>query len=100
MYALKLITVTPDGRQVEEMHALGNMYRLELMRDHTSTLAARIEDVNEKGDTPSFDIDKSDEAYITTLTGETVRHICRGDFKARDDRARGQSAASIAVTQL
>ncbi|STE84257.1 Uncharacterised protein [Escherichia coli] len=29
MYALKKITVTEDGRQVEEVHVLGNMYRLE-----------------------------------------------------------------------
>lgn len=82
MYALKLITVR-NGRQVEEVHVLGNMYRLEMLKDHAD-LAARVEHVNEKGDTPNFDIVKSDEAYITTLTGETIRHICRGDREIRE----------------
>lgn len=42
MYALKKITVTKDGRQVEEVHVLGNMYRLEFYPRDTH-LAAKIE---------------------------------------------------------
>ncbi|EHL8354511.1 hypothetical protein KE467_001500, partial [Escherichia coli] len=42
MYALKKITVTEDGRQVEEVHVLGNMYRLEFYPRNTH-LAAQVE---------------------------------------------------------
>lgn len=42
MYALKKITVTKDGRQVEEVHVLGDMYRLEFYPRDTH-LAAKIE---------------------------------------------------------
>lgn len=89
MYALKKITVTPDGRQVEESFILGDMYRLEMHKDHLQ-LAASIE--YQKGDsTPCITIDRSDEAYITTLTGDTVRHVCRGDHKARQNMAKGKA---------
>ncbi len=39
MYALKKITVTEDGRQVEEVHVLGDMYRLEFYPRDTHLVA-------------------------------------------------------------
>lgn len=79
------ITVTKDGRQVEEVHVLGDMYRLEFYPRDTH-LAAKIEYCR-GGDIPCIPVEKEDEAYITTLNGDTVRCICRGDSKARNEIA-------------
>ncbi len=92
MYALKKITVTKDGRQVEEVHVLGNMYRLEFYPRDTH-LAAKIEYCL-GGDIPCIPVEKEDEVYITTLTGDTVRCICRGDSKARNEIARCRTQGS------
>ncbi|EFA9346431.1 TPA: hypothetical protein JWK76_003908 [Escherichia coli] len=92
MYALKKITVTEDGRQVEEVHVLGDMYRLEFYPRDTH-LAAKIEYCL-GGDIPCIPVEKEDEAYITTLTGDTVRCICRGDSKARNEIARCRTQGS------
>ncbi|BDI41698.1 TPA: hypothetical protein ACGJUX_003736 [Escherichia coli] len=92
MYALKKITVTEDGRQVEEVHVLGDMYRLEFYPRDTH-LAAKIEYCRD-GNTPCIPVEKEDEVYITTLTGDTVRCICRGDSKARDEIARCRTHTS------
>lgn len=91
MYALKLLTVTPDGRQVEESHALGDMYRLEMYPQGVSkNIVAYVEHAGRDGSTPAFTICRSDSAYITLLNGDTVRHVCRGDaeerFKIAQDR--------------
>ncbi|EFN7178230.1 hypothetical protein KV369_001994 [Escherichia coli] len=86
MYALKKITVTEDGRQVEEVHVLGNMYRLEFYPRNTH-LAAQVEYCRD-GNVPCISVEKTDEAYITMLAGDTVRCICRGDSKARDEIAK------------
>lgn len=75
MYALKLITVR-KGRQVEEMHTLGKMFRLEFHRD--DALKAASVEYADGNDMPSIDILCTDEAYITTLEGKTVRCISRG----------------------
>lgn len=77
MYALKLITER-EGRKVEESHYLGNMYRLEFypVVDNPD-IAARLEYTTKEG-VPAFDIKRIDHAYITTVTGDTVRVICRG----------------------
>jgi hypothetical protein len=82
MYALKKITITPNGRHVEECFILGNMYRLEFHPDDP-LLAATIE-YSDGVSMPSLPIYRSDEAYITTLTGETVRRVCRGNQKERE----------------
>ncbi len=37
MYALKKIMVTEDGRQVEEVHVLGDMYRMEFYPRNTGS---------------------------------------------------------------
>ncbi|AGH74044.1 hypothetical protein ACOGYQ_000180 [Edwardsiella piscicida] len=87
MYALKKITVTNDGRCVEEVHVLGSMYRLEF-HPQDPKQAASVEYFR-RGNTPNISIAKSDEAYITTLTGDTVRCICRGDASARQALMRG-----------
>ena len=81
MYALKKITVTNDGRHVEEVYVLGDMYRLEF-HPQDPKLAASIEYCR-GGSLPSISITRSDEAYIITLAGDTVRRICRGDVKVR-----------------
>lgn len=89
MYALKKITVTTDGRQVEECHVLGNWYRLDQRPSGVSPdVIARIEHADEKGGIPNISIHKTDEAYITLLNGETVRHVCRGDAKGREQLAK------------
>lgn len=77
MYALKLITEC-NGRKVEEVHHLGGMYRLEIYPvSDNPDIAARLEHTTKEG-IPSFDIKRTDHAYITTVTGDTVRVICRG----------------------
>lgn len=88
MYALKKITVTSNGRQVEEVHVLGNWYRLEMKPEGVAPeIIAHVERSDENGNIPNISIHRTDEAYITTLTGETVRHICRGDHKEREKLA-------------
>ena len=86
MYALKKITVTEDGRHVEEVHVLGDMYRLEFYPRNTH-LAAKIEYCRD-GNIPCIPVEKEDEAYIITLNGDTARCICRGDSEARNEIAR------------
>ncbi|MEQ5350176.1 MULTISPECIES: hypothetical protein [Proteus] len=77
MYALKLITER-EGRKVEEVHYLGEMYRLEFYPEPgNKDIVARVEHTK-KDSIPSFDIKRTDQAYITTVTGDTVRVICRG----------------------
>lgn len=100
MYALKKITVTTDGRQVEECHVLGNWYRLEQRPEGVSPeIIAQIEYADEKGGIPNISIHKTDEAYITLLNGETVRHVCRGDAAERKRISEvKRSASSISGT--
>ncbi|WP_340618845.1 hypothetical protein [Xenorhabdus entomophaga] len=76
MYALKLITVR-NGRSVEESWILGDMYRLEFYPKDSPDVIARVEH-SQNGNLINRDIKKTDQAYITTLTGDTVRTICRG----------------------
>lgn len=92
MYALKKITVTEDGRHVEEVHVLGDMYRLEFYPPDAH-LAAKIEYCQDRN-MPCIPVEKTDEAYITTLSGDTVRCICRGDSKARNEMARCRTHSS------
>lgn len=56
MYALKKITVTEDGRQVEEVHVLGNMHRLEFYPRNTH-LAAQVEYCRD-GNVPCISVEK------------------------------------------
>ncbi|UMR99274.1 hypothetical protein [Escherichia coli] len=86
MYALKRITVTADGRQVEEVRVLGDMYRLEIYPPG-SPLAAQIE-YCQGGSIPCIQVERTDAAYITTIAGDTVRAISRGDAKAREEKAK------------
>jgi len=99
MYALKTITVTPKGRQVELVRALGDWYSLEFKPSEIeSDVVARIE-YSCGTSTPCIEIHKSDEAYITTMKGETVRHVCRGDAAERKRIAEvNRSASSISST--
>ncbi|MBG5983815.1 hypothetical protein I5F07_02895 [Proteus vulgaris] len=77
MYALKLITER-EGRKVEEVHCLGEMYRLEFYPEpENKDIVARVEHTK-KDAIPSFDIKRTDRAYITTIVGDTVRVISRG----------------------
>lgn len=77
MYALKLITERNDHK-IEEVHHLGHMYRLEFYPEsERPDIVARVEHVTKDG-TPSFDILRTDHAYITTVAGDTVRIISRG----------------------
>ncbi|CDM90590.1 hypothetical protein [Xenorhabdus bovienii] len=77
MYALKLITER-NGRSVEESWILGDMYRLEFCpKDVADNVIARVEH-SHNGNLINHDIKKADQAYITTLTGDTVRTVCRG----------------------
>ncbi|MBB9070482.1 hypothetical protein FSH80_023770 [Escherichia coli] len=92
MYALKKIMVTEDGRQVEEVHVLGDMYRMEFYPRNTH-LAAKIEYCR-NGNISCLQVEKTDEAYITTLNGDTMRCICRGDSKARNEIARCRTHTS------
>ncbi|MDC9624068.1 hypothetical protein PSI22_21175, partial [Xenorhabdus sp. XENO-7] len=81
--ALKLITER-NGRSVEESWILGNMYRLEFYPNDAAQLEgviARVEH-SQNGNLINHDIKKTDQAYITTLTGDTVRTVCRGRFVA------------------
>lgn len=75
MYALKKIT-TIDGRKVEEVRVLGGMYRLEF-HPEDALVAASVE-YSDGANMPHVQIARTDEAYITTLEGTTVRFICRG----------------------
>ncbi|MEB8638642.1 hypothetical protein P2G74_01470 [Cronobacter muytjensii] len=94
MYALKTITVAPDGRQLEVVRVLGNWYALEQFApNQKGDLAARIEYLSD-GNIHSVDIQRSDEGYITTLNGDTVRHVCRGDLKAREQLMSERRSAS------
>ncbi|MCZ6084937.1 hypothetical protein O5175_06615 [Escherichia coli] len=86
MYALKKITVTEDGRHVEEVHVLGICTALEFYPRNTH-LAAKIEYCRD-GNIPCIPVEKEDEAYIITLNGDTARCICRGDSEARNEIAR------------
>ncbi|PHM55120.1 hypothetical protein [Xenorhabdus sp. KK7.4] len=77
MYALKLITER-NSRKVEESWILGDMYRLEFNpKEVPEHVIARIEH-GQNGNLINFDIKNTDQAYITTLTGDTIRVICRG----------------------
>ncbi|MTC35242.1 hypothetical protein GKR67_11525 [Providencia alcalifaciens] len=77
MYALKLITER-NGRKVEEVHHIGSMYRLEFYPvSENPDIVARLE-YTTKDSVPSFDIKRTDHAYTTTVTGDTVRVISRG----------------------
>lgn len=77
MYALKLITER-NGRKVEEAHYLGDMYRLDFYPEtENADIVARVE-YTTKGAIPSFDIKRTDHAYITTVAGDTVRVISGG----------------------
>ena len=77
MYALKLMTER-EGRKVEEVHCLGEMYWLEFYPEpENKDIVARVEHTK-KDSIPSFDIKRTDQAYITTVAGDTVRVICRG----------------------
>ena len=77
MYSLKLITER-NGRKVEEVHHIGSMYRLEFYPvSENPDIAARLE-YTAKEAVPSFDIKRTEQAYITTVTGDTVRVISRG----------------------
>ncbi|MDX7993058.1 hypothetical protein [Xenorhabdus littoralis] len=79
MYALKLITER-NGCSVEESWILGDMYRLEFYpKDVAEGVIARIEN-SQNGNLIYHDIKKTDQAYITTLTGDTVRVVCRGQL--------------------
>ncbi|MBD2798525.1 hypothetical protein ID856_18845 [Xenorhabdus sp. 18] len=79
MYALKLITER-NGRQVEESWILGSMYRLEFHpKEVRDDVIARVE-YWQNSSLINLDIKKTDEAYITTLTGDTVRVACRGQL--------------------
>ncbi|MDY3572329.1 hypothetical protein [Enterobacter hormaechei] len=93
MYALKRITVTVDGRHVEESRVLGNMYRLQFHPDNP-TVAASIEYAEDDG-IPTIEIYRADEAYITTINGDTVRSICRGDLLQRETLAAQRSGGFI-----
>ncbi|EMF0796022.1 hypothetical protein ACV772_002011 [Proteus mirabilis] len=77
MYALKLITKR-EGRKVEAVHRLGDMYRLEFYSEsENKAIVARVEH-SKKDSIPSFYIKRIDHAYITTVTGDTARVISRG----------------------
>ncbi len=77
MYALKLIT-EKNGRSVEESWILGDMYRLEFYpKGVAGGVIARVEHT-QNGNLINHEIKKTDQAYITTLTGDTVRTVCRG----------------------
>lgn len=77
MYALKL-TTERDGRKVEEAYCLGEMYRLEFYPEsENKDIVARVEHAK-KDSIPSFNIKRTDHAYITTIVGDTVRVISRG----------------------
>ncbi len=78
MYALKHLKSTTDGRNVEESTILGDFYRLEFApADAGEAIAARVEYSN-GADVPCIEIRKNERAFITTLTGDTVRIISRG----------------------
>ncbi|CDH25080.1 hypothetical protein [Xenorhabdus bovienii] len=77
MYALKLITER-NGRSIEESWILGDMYRLEFYpKDVAEGVIARVE-YAQNNILINHDIKKTDQAYITTLAGDTVRTVCRG----------------------
>lgn len=86
MYALKRMTVTVDGRQVEEVRVLGDMYRLEVYPPD-SPIVAQIE-YSHGANMPCIQVERTDKAYITTIAGDTVRAISRGDAKARQEKAK------------
>lgn len=81
MYALKIITLTPDNRSVERVQVLGDRYELEFSpKDAGEDIAAHVHYFS--GDNiPVEVVKKTDEAYITTLNGDTVRVICRAHTK-------------------
>ncbi|PHM60557.1 hypothetical protein Xsto_03894 [Xenorhabdus stockiae] len=80
MYALKLIT-EKNGRSVEESWILGDMYRLEFYpKDVAEGVIACVEHT-QNGNLINHEIKKTDQAYITTLTGDTVRTVCRGQHR-------------------
>lgn len=83
MYALKRVRKMPDGRHVEESFILGNMYRLEFYPKENAEpgVVVRIE-YSQNGSTPVFDIKADEQAYITTLTGDTVRILSRSKMEA------------------
>ncbi|NTZ40003.1 hypothetical protein EXW94_20330 [Enterobacter sp. JMULE2] len=92
MYALKKITVSPDGRHIEEVTVIGDYYQLEFVpASPASDVVARIHfsNGNRLG---AESIIVSDEAYITTIAGKTVRQICPGNFKVRKELADSRTA--------
>jgi len=79
MYALKIITVKNDGNPVECVTALGDSYRLEFnpaVAD--SKVVARVHYAKDDNN-PCIEINRGNEAFITTLDNKTVRVICRAD---------------------
>lgn len=80
MYALKIMTTTPDNRLVERVQVLGERYELEFYpKDAGEDVSAYVHYFPGDG-IPAEVIKKTDEAYITTLEGQTVRVICRGNM--------------------
>ncbi|WP_244570677.1 hypothetical protein, partial [Escherichia coli] len=71
---------------------LGNMYRLGYYPRNTD-LAAQVEYFRD-GNIQCLQVEKTDEAYITTLNGDTAHCICRGDSIARDEITRCRTYTS------
>ena len=75
MYALKTIGKNTEGKIVESVKAMGEWYNLELeepsvVEENPHNVVARVS--SERGDVI---IVSSQDAYITTLDGTTVRVI-------------------------
>lgn len=84
MYALKIITVKNDGNPVECVTALGDCYRLEFNPATANPkIAARVHYAKDDN-TPCIEINRGNEAFITTLDNKTVRVICRADINANE----------------
>lgn len=82
MYALKIITVKNDGNPVECVTALGDCYRLEFNPAVADPKAVARAHYAKDDNNPCIEINRGDEAFITTLENKTVRVICRAADKA------------------
>ncbi|MFJ2973458.1 hypothetical protein ACIPDS_02100 [Kluyvera sp. NPDC087067] len=81
MYALKTIGKNPEGKLVENVRVLGKWYNLEFeesqpLGDNTpiESPVARIS-YADGGETMTAVVNDNQDAYITTLQGDTVRVV-------------------------
>lgn len=78
MYSLTLIKRSAENRAIYSRQVLGEWYELEFYPEGKDSVVAASIKYGQGDGLPVIEVNRSDEAYITLLTGETVHVVCRG----------------------